>query len=239
MRVAAHAVDHLQLLVFRAGDAHHPFGIGQLPGEVLRLLQLDVGAAGLAIGEFRGLGPIEIIANGADRDRIFAGGKAACGKTIMALVISDDADRDIRAFALGADDDALHCAFFCGTDRARESCLLLGIGGAGDSCCKNECGERSAQRQSRCERSHGRPPLIRPPFLLACGGEAYAVSGVRQARPSPPSAAGRPLPARRDRARSARPCRVRFPAPDLRASQPELYRARVAAGLHGRTGRPA
>ena len=45
-RVAADAIDELQLVVVAAGRAHHPFGVGELLAQVAGLAQLEIGGGG-------------------------------------------------------------------------------------------------------------------------------------------------------------------------------------------------
>src|SRR5262249_7766603 len=70
-RVAARAVGEERLLLVRAGDAGEPFAVGELRGEIPRLVELEIGL-GPARGDLDRLRPIEDIAGGPDRDRVLA-----------------------------------------------------------------------------------------------------------------------------------------------------------------------
>ena len=66
------------------------------------------------------LGTVEIVADGANADRIMPGIEARSREAEMAFVVADDRDGDGRAVLPGADDDAFHQAFFGGADLARK-----------------------------------------------------------------------------------------------------------------------
>src|SRR5580704_9073122 len=71
-RVAADAVEQRRLLLLRAGHAHHPFGVGELVGEIVRLLELDVGV-GRLLGHHVGPGRrVDVVADRADGELVLA-----------------------------------------------------------------------------------------------------------------------------------------------------------------------
>ena len=71
-RVTADAIEQCCLLLFGAGDAHHPLGVGELAGKIFGLLELDVGRRG-GLGLHSRLGrAVDVVADSADADRIFA-----------------------------------------------------------------------------------------------------------------------------------------------------------------------
>ena len=152
-RVAADAVEEQPLLLVGAGDARHPFAVGELRGEIGGPLELEVERSGLR-RDVHGARPIEVVANGADADRVAAGLEFRGGKGVAAFLVTHDGDRDGSARPLRADEHALHRAFFGGADFAGERGLRGGAGGIG--------GERDAQNHRRdermCSQAHGRLP---------------------------------------------------------------------------------
>src|SRR6185503_10530553 len=105
-RVATIAVEQEPLLLVRARHARHPFGVGELRGQVARLLEPDVGL-GLPIRRnVRSPGCVELVARGARLQRIAPGLEPRGRKRKVALRVGDDADGDRRAVSLGADDHA-------------------------------------------------------------------------------------------------------------------------------------
>ena len=124
-RVTALAIEQRRLLVVGAGDAHHPLGVGELAGEILGLLELDVGRGGL-LGLHLRLGRgADVVADRADAQRIFARVEAVLRKHVAALRVGGHADLDDRAGPFGGDDDAFHVAFGLGADRAGQRLLAL------------------------------------------------------------------------------------------------------------------
>ena len=118
--VAAGAVEQHCLLLFGAGDAHHPFGIGELVGEIFGLVQLEIDIGGLLADDVGRGRRGEVVADGADGERVVAGLEAVFRKGVMALGVGGDADRDDRPVLVGGDDDAFHGAFGLGGDLAGE-----------------------------------------------------------------------------------------------------------------------
>src|SRR6516162_2446618 len=99
--MAAHAVEEKRPLILRAGKARHPLGIAHLGGEITRLAELEIDRSGLLVGDVRGCRPGEIVAGGANLQRVFARRQAIRRKAVMALRIAYDADGDARAVLLG------------------------------------------------------------------------------------------------------------------------------------------
>ena len=92
--VATSAIEQRGLFLLRARDTNHPLGICELTGKILRLLEPDVGRDGL-LGFHHCLGRgINLIANRADADRIFAWEQAALRKGIASLRVSCHAHPD-------------------------------------------------------------------------------------------------------------------------------------------------
>src|SRR5437016_14275220 len=123
-RVAADAIEQPRLLLFGTGDAHHPLGVGELAGEILRLLQLDVGRRGFPVHSRLGRG-FDVVAHGADAERVFAGFQPVPREAIAAVRVGGDADLDDRFGPAGGDDHALHLAFGFGADDAGERRLTF------------------------------------------------------------------------------------------------------------------
>ena len=119
--VAAHAVDELELVVVGAGDAHHPFGIGELLAQVAGLAQLEVGAGGLPRRDIGVFGTFEVISDRANLQAVAAGREPRRREAVAALRVGDDADGDVRTILLGADDHAFHRSFLGRGDLAGES----------------------------------------------------------------------------------------------------------------------
>src|SRR4051812_41617045 len=92
-----------------------------MAGEVLQLLELDVGLGFLAGRDLGGLGAIELIAGGTRLQRVFAGLEPIGGKRKFSLSVGHDADCDRRAFLLGADYHAFHRGFFGRADLTGQS----------------------------------------------------------------------------------------------------------------------
>ena len=110
-RVTADAVQQRGLLLLGSGHAGDPFGVGELVDQVARLAQREI-----ELGRFwrRHLGggvAIEIVARGADAQRVLPGLEPAGGEAVAAFGVAHDADRHRGAGAPGADDDAFHRPF--------------------------------------------------------------------------------------------------------------------------------
>ena len=84
-RVAARAVEQHRLLVFGARDAHHPFGVGELAGEVLGLVELDVGGGRLLGDDVGGGRRADVVADGADGEIVLARLEAVLREGVAAL----------------------------------------------------------------------------------------------------------------------------------------------------------
>ncbi len=126
-RVAARAIEQERLLLLAAGQAHHPFGIAHLRGEVLGLAQLEVHRGGPLGGDIGSRRADEVVADGADLERVFACAQSIGGEAVAALRIADHADGDGRARFLGADHHALHGAFRLGGDLPGQGDRRLGL----------------------------------------------------------------------------------------------------------------
>ena len=125
--MAAHAFDQRPLLLRRAGHTHEPFGIGQLRREVGGLAQLDghIGGSGAEIDSLR---PIELVADGANAQRVTAGRETSIGEAEATVFVADDGDGDGRAGRLRADQHAFDRALLGRGHRAGQG---LRTGSAG------------------------------------------------------------------------------------------------------------
>src|SRR6185295_18615106 len=103
--------EQLRLLVLGAGYAHQPLGVGELAGEILGLLQLDVGRRRLDAGHGRLGGRGDVVPDRAGAERVFARLQAVLREVVAAVRVGGDADLDDRLGSAGRDDDALHLAF--------------------------------------------------------------------------------------------------------------------------------
>ena len=123
--VAAHAFDQRPLLFRRAGHAHEPFAIGQLRREVGGLAQLDgdIGRGGAEIDRLRA---IELVADGANTQRVMPGRETSIGEAETAVFVADDGDGDRRASRLRADQHAFHRAFLGGCHRTGQGLRTAG-----------------------------------------------------------------------------------------------------------------
>ncbi len=111
-----------------ARNAHYPFGIGELAGEIAGLLELDVGG-GRPLGHHGRLGGGgDIVADRADREGVVARLQAIFREAEAALRVGGHAGLDDRARLLGAHDHALHGALLVGGD-------LPGEGSRGRALC--------------------------------------------------------------------------------------------------------
>src|SRR5256885_1790910 len=90
----------------------HPFGIGQVGGEIFHFPELDVGAGHAARGDVRGRRAVELVARRARLQAVVSRLEPRGRKSEAPLSVRDDADADRRAVPLGADDDAFHRPFF-------------------------------------------------------------------------------------------------------------------------------
>ena len=125
--MAAHAFDQRPLLLRRAGHAHEPLGIGQLRREIGGLAQLerDFGRGGAKLDRLRA---IELVADGANAQRVMAGRRTSVGKAKTAVLVADHGDGDSRAGRLRADQHALHRAFLGRAHRTGQSLRTAGAG---------------------------------------------------------------------------------------------------------------
>ena len=124
-RVTAGAIEQRRLLLFRAGDAHHPLGVGELAGEIFGLLELDGGRGGLLRLHGRLDRRVDVVADRADADRVFARLQSVFGEGVAALRVGGHADLHGRAGLLGGDDDTFHVAFGVGAYGAGQCRLAL------------------------------------------------------------------------------------------------------------------
>src|SRR5690348_3000545 len=99
--MATDATEQESFLILRAWQAHHPFGVAHLRGQVPRLAQFEVDGGGLLVGDVRRGRDDEIVADGADLERILSGAQSIGWKAVAALRVADDADGDRRARLLG------------------------------------------------------------------------------------------------------------------------------------------
>src|SRR5262249_20791360 len=93
-RVAAYTSEQEGFLIFRAGQAHHPFGVAHVRGQVPRLAQFEADRGGLLVGAVRRCRPDEVVADGADLERVLSGAQSIGWKAVAALRIADHADGD-------------------------------------------------------------------------------------------------------------------------------------------------
>ena len=119
-RMAGDAVQERALFLGRAGHAGHPFGIGQLRGEIRGLCQAQIEPARGAWLDVGLGGALELVAGRADADCVTAGPELGAWKPVAAVRIAHHADRDRGAGLLRADQHAFHAAFFGGSDPARQ-----------------------------------------------------------------------------------------------------------------------
>src|SRR5207247_8602431 len=116
-RVAAYAVEQLRLLVLGAGETHHPLGVAELAGEVLRLLQLDVGRRGFSIRHGRLGRGADVVADRADVERVFTRLQAVPREAVAALRVRGHAELDDRFGPARGADHAFHlCLRLCADD---------------------------------------------------------------------------------------------------------------------------
>jgi hypothetical protein len=144
-RVAAHAHREKRLLLVGAGKAEQPLPVGELRYQALDFAELEIGRGGVAGGDVDRLGAIELVADGADRDRIFARLHARGREAVAALLVGHHRGGDGRAFLLGADQHALHRALFARGHQPGQGGLRL----------------RAARHQCGCEQGdrHSKPTL--------------------------------------------------------------------------------
>ena len=133
--VAARAVEQERFLLVGAGDAHHPFGIGELAGKIFGRDELEIRDDRIFGDDLGRGGRRKIVADGADRERVVAGLQPVLREGVVARGVGGDADRDDRAVLMRGDDDAFHRAGFG----------PIGVGGD----LAGECGRRSDRRRSR------------------------------------------------------------------------------------------
>ena len=117
-RVAAHAFDQRPLLLGRARHAHEPFGAGELAGNIRDLRQREIGLRRPLCADIGARRRGELIADGADRQRIMSGSEPIGGKAVAAGGVGHDRDGERRAVAPGADQHAFHRAFLRRRDAA-------------------------------------------------------------------------------------------------------------------------
>ena len=127
--VAAGAAGEELLLAVGAGEARHPFGVGELQVDVARAIELEVGGGVAAGRDLDRLRALEDVADGADRDRVLAGLHAVGREAVAALFVGHHRGGDGRAFALGIDQDAFHRGFLGRGDLSAQRGRGLGIGG--------------------------------------------------------------------------------------------------------------
>ena len=141
--VTAHAVEQRFLLLVGAGETHEPFGVRHLLGEVLGRRKLDLDAFVLSGRDVGASGIFEVVADGADAQRVLTGLKPAGREAEAALVVGRDAGGDGRADLLGADHHAFHQAFLGGGYGARQRGVLR------RRCGGNQNGEQDKTRDER------------------------------------------------------------------------------------------
>ena len=111
-RVAAHAQREKSFLPVGAGKAKQPFSVRELRHQIFDFAELEVGGGGGPGGDVDCLGAVEFVADGADRDCIFARLDPAGQEAVAALRIGRHGGRDGRPIFLGADQHPLHCTLF-------------------------------------------------------------------------------------------------------------------------------
>jgi hypothetical protein len=128
--VTAHAIGDEPLLRIGARPARQPFGAGQLGGEIARLRELEIGHRGRRSGHRRRHLTVEVVADGADRNRIGAGHQAARREAVAAVVVGGHGDgntgrRPDRRCRHG---DSRHRALRGGSNGAGEGGAAVGAG---------------------------------------------------------------------------------------------------------------
>src|SRR5262249_57678733 len=78
--VAAHAIEQHRLLLFSTGDAHHPFGIAELAGEVAGFIEFQIDFGGLLRDNIPGCRPPELLTRRAERGSVTTWAEPAFGK---------------------------------------------------------------------------------------------------------------------------------------------------------------
>ncbi len=157
--VTADAIEQRFLLRVGSGKACKPFRIGELLGQVLGRPQLDVGGRGAGGGDGGALGPIEVIADGSNGQRIAAGRKPRCREAELARAVADDGDGRRRALELGADDHPFHGTVGSGTDLAGQRHRRLRLNGTERQSNRHHAGGHGEQEIARMHRRllDGRP----------------------------------------------------------------------------------
>src|ERR1700739_3074063 len=99
-RVAAGTIEQEAFLLVRARHADQPFSIGEMGGQTLYFLQLDLNFGFLASGDVRGTGPVDVVARRARSQPVVYGREAAHRESKAARGVGNDADTDGRAVLL-------------------------------------------------------------------------------------------------------------------------------------------
>ena len=124
-RVTADAIEQPRLLLFGAGNAHHPLGVGELAGQIFGLVELDV-SRGFRLWFHHRFGwSADIVSDRTDTDRKFTRFEAVLREAVTALRVGGYADLDDRAGLPGGDDDTFHVAFGLGAYGAGQCRLVL------------------------------------------------------------------------------------------------------------------
>ena len=143
VRVVARARDSLQrvavraradggLLLLGARKAREPLRVGELRREIASRRQFQIGRRGLAGVDLHVQRPFEVVADGSNAKGIRARLQSGRGKTIAALRVAHDGDRDRRRRALRAHEHAFHRALFDRCHAPAERGRRLGLPGRRD-----------------------------------------------------------------------------------------------------------
>ncbi len=159
-RVTAVAIEQKFLVFVGARQAQQPFGIGELRGQIARLLELEVGFGHPTRRDVDRIGPVEIVPDGARLERVTTGLQSRRREAEVPLFVADRADRDRRIVLLGADDDPFHRSFLGRSDLAGETrgALRLRLDEIGSGR-KHERRCDNGPEKQQISNPHFRPPL--------------------------------------------------------------------------------
>src|SRR5262245_34208062 len=147
--VTADAVEQRLLLGVGSGKACEPFRIGELLRQVPGRPQFDVGRGAAPGGDIGRLWAVELVADGANGERIAAGLELRGGEAELAGVVADDGDGERRTLALCAHDDSFHEALRGGADLTSERRRRLSVRGKDRQPSRHHAGGQSKQQVSR------------------------------------------------------------------------------------------
>ena len=152
-RVAAGAAGEELLVAIGAGQARHPFGVGELKLDITGAVEREIGLGVAAAGNLDRLRPAEDVADGADGDGVVAGLEPVGGEAVLALVVGHHRGGDGRAFPFHVDENAFHRPFLGRRHLAAERDLRLR--GRRRRAGEDDCGH---EQEAEMRRSHGRLP---------------------------------------------------------------------------------